>query len=414
MKNVKEFAIKIEGKDWEKALDDAYKAKKKDIKVDGFRKGSCPKDVYIKKFGIESLYMDAVDAAANEAFKKVMKDNDVHPVCQPQMDVTDINDKGVAFKFVIIEKPVVKLGDYKKLKVKKEDVSVSKEEIDAEIEALREKYADTEEDNDSEVEDGFTAIIDFEGKVDGEVLEGGTGANYPLQIGSNTFIPGFEEGLIGMKVGEERTLELKFPENYVDALKGKDVVFKVKLTGVKKRVLPELGPDFYADLGLEDIKTVNEFEKSISKELLAKKQHEADNKYIDALLKKACENMKIDINKEIIEDEVERILNQYTQQLQMQGLSLEQYLEFSKGSVEELKKQMEPEAENRIKARYLLEAIAAKEKIEVTKEEVEAELEKIAQMYGTSVDEVTKMLGDRELIADDLKMRRALDILKGN
>jgi len=414
MKNVKEYEIKIEGKEWEKALDDAFKAKQKDLKVEGFRKGKCPKDIYIKKFGVESLYMDAVDAAANTAFKQVLTDNDVHPVCQPQMDVTDINDQGVAFKFTIIEKPTVKLGEYKKLKVEKEEASVSAEEIEAEITALRDKYADTVEDNEATVENGYTAVIDFEGKVDGKILEGGTGANYPLQIGSNTFIPGFEDGLLGMKIGEEKELKLTFPKDYTDALKGKKVVFAVKIVGIKKRVLPELGPDFYQDLGMEDIKTEKEFEKAISKTLLDKKQAEADNKYIDALLKKACENMEVEINEEIIADEVERILNQYKQQLQMQGLSLEQYLEFTKGSVEDLKKMMTPEAEGRIKARYLLEAIAEKEKVEVSEEDVKAELEKIAQMYATTVEEVTNMLGDKEVIQDDLKMRKALDILKGN
>ena len=255
MKNVKEVELTIEGEEWSKALDKAFNNKKKDIKVDGFRKGSCPKDIYIKKFGIETLFMDAVDLVINDAYHKVLDDNKLNPVCEPKVDISHICENDVTFKFTVVEHPEVKLGKYQGLGIKKDEVTVTDEEIEHEISHLRERFADVVETTDGKLEVGDTAVINFEGFVDDKVLEGGKGENYPLEIGSNTFIPGFEDGLIGMSIGEEKTLNLKFPENYVEDLKNKDVKFNVKLVSIKKRILPELNEDFYKDLGDEDVKT---------------------------------------------------------------------------------------------------------------------------------------------------------------
>ncbi len=413
-KNIKEIEIKVEGKQWEESLDKAFNEKKKDLKMDGFRKGAVPKDVYIKKVGLESLYMDAVDFCINDAYKKVLEDNKLIPVTEPKVDISHICEKDVTFKFTVVEKPEVKLGDYKKLGVKKESPKVTKEEIADEIKSLRDKYADIIEDNDGKVTEGSTAVINFTGIVDGKELEGGKGEDYPLEIGSNTFIPGFETGLIGMKVNEEKVLNLKFPEEYVEDLKGKDVEFTVKVVGIKTRVLPELNEEFYKDLGFENVKTENELESEISKQLLQQKDTDAENRFVDELLRKATEKLEVDINEEIIEDELERILNQYRQQLQMQGLTLEQYLEFTQSDIDTLKKTMEPEAINRIKSRYLLEEIAAAEKIEIKPEEVETEIKTMAEMYGTTEEEFLNMIGDKEMVGYDLKMRKAIEILKDN
>ena len=219
MKNVKEFETKIEGKAWSDALDKSFKKERKDLKVDGFRKGNCPKDIYIKKFGIETLFMDAVDNCINDAYHKILDDNKLVPVCEPKVDIKNINADFVEFIFTVIERPEVKLGKYQKLGVKKEKVEVTDEEVEHELMHLKEKYADIVELDSGKVEKGFTAVINFSGVVDGKVLEGGTGENYPLEIGSNTFIPGFEDGLIGMEIGEEKVLKLKFPEEYVENLK---------------------------------------------------------------------------------------------------------------------------------------------------------------------------------------------------
>lgn len=414
MKNVKEFETKIEGKAWSDALDKAFNTKKKDLKVDGFRKGNCPKDIYIKKFGIETLFMDAVDNCINDAYHKILDDNKLVPVCEPKVDIKNINADFVEFIFTVIERPEVKLGKYQKLGVKKEKVEVTDEEVEHELMHLKEKYADIVELDSGKVEKGFTAVINFSGVVDGKVLEGGTGENYPLEIGSNTFIPGFEDGLIGMEIGEEKVLKLKFPEEYVENLKGKDVEFTVKVTGLKKRVLPEMNEDFFKDLGYENVKTEAELKKEIKKHLLEHKEADAENKYIDELLRKASANIEVEINPEIIENEQNRMIDDYRNNLKMQGLSLEQYLQFTKSSIEDLKKQIEPEATSRVKIRYLLEEVSKKENVEVTDEEVKEEVNRISTAYNVPENEVIDMIGGEEIIKADLKMRKAVDIIKEN
>lgn len=414
MKNVKEFTIKIEGSSWQEAIDKAFNNKKKDLKVDGFRKGQCPKDLYIKKFGIESLFMDAVDLSINEAYKTVINDNKLVPVCEPKVDVSDINKDAVTFVFTVIERPEVKLGKYKGLDVKKESAIVTDEEIEHEISHLMDQYADIVEVSDGVVEKGNTAVINFAGLVDGKPLEGGTGENYPLEIGSNTFIPGFEDGLVGMKTGEEKVLNLKFPEDYVDNLKGKEVEFTVKVTNIKKRILPELNEEFYKDLGYENVKTEAEFKEEVKKHLMEHKEANVNDQYVDALLKKASENLTVEVNEEIIAEEVNRMLNQYREQLKMQGLSLEQYLEFTKSNIDSLKKMMEPEAINRIKSRYLLEEISKKENITVSDDEVKEEIKRIAEVYQVSDADLINMVGGEEVIKYDLEMRKAIKILQEN
>ena len=412
MKNVKEVEVKVKGKEWEDALDKAYNKQKKDVKLDGFRKGSVPKDIFIKHFGIEVLFNDAVDFILNDIYQKTMKDNDVKPVIEPIIDVTHICDKDVTFKFTFIEKPEVKLGKYKGLGIKQESVSVSAEEIEKEIENLRNQYVDIVENNDGKVEDGNTVTIDFKGKVDGKELEGGNGENYPLEIGSNTFIKGFEKGLIGMKVGEEKVLNLKFPEDYVENLKGKEVEFTVKVNGIKQRILPELNEEFYKDLGYENIKTKNEFESEISAKLLEQKKVAAENDYIEELIKKASDNLKVEINPEIINDEADRVLKQHDQMLQMQGLNLDSYLKMTGKTMDDMKKMVEPEATYRVKARYLLEEISAAEKIEVTDKEVDEEIKKISELYGMTEEEVINAFQGKDIVKYDIEMRKAIEILK--
>lgn len=414
MKNVKEIEFKVEGKKWDDLLDKAFKKKSKDTQVDGFRKGNCPKEVFIKKFGIESLYMEASEIALDEAYKDVIAENKLHPVCPGKVDITSVNEKGITYKFTIIEKPEVKLGKYTKLGVKKEKVEVTEEEVNHEIEHLRSHYADVVEETEGEALKGDTAVIDFEGFVDGEKLEGGSGANYPLELGTNTFIPGFEDGVIGMKVGEEKELNLKFPEDYVENLKGKDVLFKVKLNLIKKRVLPEIDEEFFKDLGYDDVKDEAGLKEKVKADLLTHKEEDAENKYLDELIGKAVENLEVEINPEIIEDEKERMIDDYRRELSMQGISLEQYLEFTKGNLETLKKNIEPQAIARIKTRYLLEGVVEKENLTVTDDEVKAEVKRLAEMYGTTEEEITTHIGDSEVIGYDLKMRKALDFLKEN
>lgn len=412
-KNVHEIEIKLD-KEWISALDATFKKKNKETKIDGFRKGAAPKDVYLKHFGIESLYMDAVDACISVAYKKVLDENKLVPVVEPKVDVTGISDSNVIFKFTIVTKPEVTLGEYKNLKVKKEKVTVSDDEIKHEIDHLREHLADVVVKEDGEVAEGDTAVIDFTGFVDGKELDGGKGENFPLEIGSHSFIPGFEEGLVGLKAGEEKTLELKFPENYIEDLKGKDVTFKVKVNEVKMRVLPDVNEDFFKDLGYDDVKTEAELKEKIKEEIKHQKEHHAEDEFIDKCLEAAAKNMKVDINEEIIEDEVHRMIDEYARQLQMQGMNINDYYKMTGTTEADLHKMMAPEAEKRVKYRYLIEGIAEAEDLKFTEEEIKARADEMAKQFGVSQEELIKAYGSMDIIEYDLRMHKALEILKEN
>ncbi len=414
MKNVFEIEITVKGEAWEKALDKAYKKKNKEAKIEGFRKGTAPKDIYIKKMGIETLYMDAVDAVMDDAYKEALAKEKVTPIIEPNVDILKIDKDAVTFKFKIITKPEITMGDYKNLKVKKEKAEVSKEEINEEITKLKNQLAEIVPKESGKVVKGNTAVIDFEGFVDGKSLEGGKGENFPLEIGSNTFIPGFEDGVIGMEIGETKELNLKFPEDYVAELKGKEVLFKVTVKEIKERIIPEVNEDFYKDLGFEDIKTEEEFENEVKNVILERKNADIDDKFIDDCLEAASKNLKVELNPEIIDDEVHRMIHQFEEQIRMQGIKLEDYMRIAGLTHEKLHEQMEPEAIKRIKYRYMLEYIADKENIDFTKEEVTAKTKEMADNYGISVEELLKAYGSDEVVKYDMKMHKALEIIKEN
>ena len=414
MKNVSEITITMEGEAWQKALDKSFKKRNKEVKIDGFRKGSAPKDIYIKNFGLESLFMDAVDFVMDEAYKKALEEAKSMPVVEPKLDIEEINENKVTFKFTIISKPEVTLGEYKNLGLKKEKAKVSKEELDAEIKRIRDQFAEIAPKEDGAVEVGDTAVIDFEGFVDGKSLDGGKGENYPLEIGSHTFIPGFEEGVVGMHLDETKELKLKFPDDYVENLKGKEVTFNVTVREIKQRIIPELNEDFYQDLGYDNIKTEEEFTKEVEKVLLDRKNAEIEDEFVEKCLDKASSNMKVEINPEIIDDEVHRMIHQFEEQLRMQGIKLEDYMAITGMTHEKLHEQMEPEATKRIKYRYLLEAIADKENIDFTDEEVAAKSKEMAENYGITEEELLKAYGSRDIVKHDMKMHKAIEILKDN
>ncbi len=414
MKNVKEIEIKLNKEEWTDILKKAFNKKKKDIQIDGFRKGSVTWDLFLKKIGIETLYSEGVDIALDDYYDKALKEADIVPVVPANVDIKEINQDGLTIVYKFISKPEIKLGEYKNLGIKKEKAKVTKEEINEELENLRNRFAEIIVKENGSVVKGNTAVIDFKGVVDGEVLEGGTGENYPLEIGSNTFIPGFEDGIVGMKVGETKDLNLKFPENYTDSLKNKDVVFTVTLKEIKERVLPEVNEDFYKDLGYDDVKTKEELEEKIKEHLLEHKNQDVENKYLDEIIKKAVSNMEVEINDEIIHEEIHRMINQYSEQLKQQGLSLEQYLEFTKSTMENLEEQMKEPAIERIKERYLLESVSEKENITVTKKEVEEDIKKVSEMYQMESDEFLEAIGGFEVMEYDSKMRKTLEFLKNN
>ena len=414
-KNVKEITIKIEGKEWEDALDKAFEKANKKVKIDGFRQGKAPKEVFIKKYGEESLFMDAADLVLQPAYQKMLDENkDVEIVAQPEVALKSISKDGVEFVFTITTKPEVKLGKYKKLGVKKEKVEVTKEEIESALNETLNRYAENVV-KEGKVENGDIAIIDFEGFKDGVAFEGGKGENYSLTIGSNTFIPGFEEKIIGMSKDEEKDINVTFPEDYhSEDLKGQKVVFKVKVNEIKTTKIPELDKDFFEDLAMEGIDSKESLEKQLEENIKAHKEQHAEDHYIDELLKKGIENMEVDIPEAMINEELDRMIRQYEENLKMQGLTLEQFYQFTNSDEAALKDQMKEEAEKRVASRLLLEAIKVEEKIEIADDEAKKEAEELAKKYNMEKDEFLKLFGGIEMVKYDMEMRRAIEILKEN
>lgn len=414
MENIKEINIKVEGKEWEEALDKAFVKANAKAKIDGFRPGKAPKEVFLKKYGKEALYMDAADIVLDGAYRKVFEDNkDLNIVAQPEIGLKSIDEKGVEFTFKLTLKPEVKLGKYKGLNVKKDSVKVTKEEVEHEIEHLRSHYAENVV-KEGKVENGDIAIIDFEGFKDGKAFDGGKGENYSLTIGSNTFIPGFEDQIIGMTKGEEKDINVTFPEDYhSEELKGQSVVFKVKVNEIKEVKIPELDKDFFEDLGMEGIDSKESLEAQVKENIKARRDADAENKYIDELLEAAAKNVEVDIPDVMISEEQDRILRQYEENLKMQGLTLEQFYQFTNSDETALKEQMKDEATKRVTYRLMLEAIAKAEKIEITDEKANEEAETLAKRYQMPVDEFLKAFGGIEMIKYDLEMRGAIDVLKG-
>ena len=410
--NVHEVIVKIEGVEWTEALDKAFKSKQKDAKVDGFRKGKVPRNIYEKHYGKESLFFPAAEEVLQSAYAKAMEESNLIPVVQPSVDIKDISDKGVEFTFKIITKPEVKIKNYKGLGIKPEEIKVTKDEIDHEIGHLLEEYTElvTKE---GEIKNGDVAVIDFEGFKDGKPFDGGKGENYSLEIGSNTFIPGFEEQVIGMKTGEEKDLTVSFPEDYgVEDLKGQPVIFKVKVNEIKEKVTRELDKEFFEDLAMEGVHSKETLEKEVEKNIKAQKEADNENKYIDHLLEEVAKNVEVDIPQEMVDEETTRLLGRFEQQMAMQGISLDIYYQFTKSSEEDLRKQMDKEAYQNVLYRLMLEEIMNLEKIEVSQEEASKEAEELAKKYKMDKEDFLKQFGGLEMIQYDLEMHKVIDLLQ--
>lgn len=411
-KNVHEITIKIEGEEWKKALDKAFNDKKRDAVVDGFRKGKVPRDVYEKHYGKESLFIPAADYVLQDAYMKVMEENKLVPVVQPDVNLGGIDEDGVEFVFKIITKPEVNVKKYKGLKIEKEKVEVTKEEIEHELSHVLEKYTELVT-KDGKVESGNVAVIDFEGFKDGVAFEGGKGENYSLEIGSNTFIPGFEDQVIGMKVGEEKDINLTFPEDYgAKDLAGAAVVFKVKVNEIKEKQTRELDEEFFEDLGMEGVDSKEKLEKEIEESIKARKEMDAENNYVDKILEEVSKNVEVDIPEEMVNEEIDRLMKRFEENMRMQGISLDLYYQFSRTTEADLRNQLEKEAYSNVLYRLMLEEIMTLEKIEVTEEEVEKEAASLAEKYQMEKEEFLKQFGGLDMIQYDLEMRKTIDSLK--
>ena len=412
-KNIKEINVTIEGEKWQKAIDKAYDKVSKKVKIDGFRPGKAPKDIFLKKYGKENLLVEAADSCMQDAYMDILKDNEgIEIVAQPKVEIKGVSDEKLELMFTLILKPEVKLGKYTGLGVKKEEAKVTKKEIEESIDHMRSHYAENVT-KDGKVANGDIAIIDFEGFKDGVAFAGGKAENYSLTIGSNSFIPGFEEQIIGMKKGEEKELNLTFPEDYhAEELKGAPVVFKVKVNEIKEVKVPELDKDFFEDLGMEGIDSKEALEKQVEENIKTRKESELENKYLDELLEAAAKNTEVDIPDAMIEEEIDRMLKQYEENLNMQGITLEQFYKFTNSDEKALRDQMKEEAGKRVKFRLMLEEIAKAEKIDMSDKDAEKEAEELASKYQMTKDEFLKQFGGLEMVKYDYKMRQAMETLK--
>ncbi|WHX85504.1 trigger factor [Bacillus paralicheniformis] len=409
------LTVEVDADTFNKALDDAFKKVVKQVSIPGFRKGKVPRGLFEQRFGVEALYQDALDILLPVEYPKAVEEAGIEPVDRPEIDVEKI-EKGenLIFTAKVTVKPEVKLGEYKGLGIEKDDTAVTDEDVQNELKSLQERQAELVVKEDGKVEEGDTVALDFEGFVDGEAFEGGKAENYSLEVGSGSFIPGFEDQLVGLEAGAEKDVEVTFPEEYhAEELAGKPAVFKVKIHEIKAKELPELNDEFAKDVD-EEVETLAELTEKTKKRLEEAKENEADAKLREELVVKAAENAEADIPQAMIDTELDRMMKEFEQRLQMQGMNLELYFQFSGQDENALKEQMKEDAEKRVKSNLTLEAIAKAENLQVTDEEVEEELSKMAEAYNMPVENIKQAIGSTEGMKEDLKVRKAIDFLVEN
>ena len=415
-KNMAKLTIEASAEDLEKAIEQAYQKQKKQISIPGFRKGKVPRQMVEKMYGKEVFYEDAANALIPDAYDKALEECEEDIVSSPKIEVTQIEaGKPFIFTATVALKPEVKLGKYKGVKVDKIDTTVTDEEVDAEINKERENNARNITVEDRPVKDGDMTTLDFEGFVDGVAFEGGKGENYPLTIGSGAFIPGFEEQLVGAEIGKEVEVKVTFPEDYqAENLKGKDAVFKCTIKEIKEKQLPELDDEFASEVS--EFETLAEYKEDIKKNLTEKKEKDAKNAKEDAAIQAAVEASEMEIPEAMLETQQRQMVDEFAQRITMQGLSMEQYFQFTGTNYQQMVEQVKPQAEERIKSRLVLEAIAKAENIEVTEEDYEKELETMADVYQMELDKVKELMGEREKknIMQDLAVRKAAEFVAEN
>ena len=415
-KNMAKLTIEVAAEEVEKALQVAYMKEKGKISIPGFRKGKVPRQMIEKMYGPAVFYEDAANTLIQDNYPSAVDESGIDIVSRPTIDVVQI-EKGKSFIFTaeVAVRPEVKLGKYLGVQVTKIDTSVSDDEVAAELEKEREKNARTVTVTDRAVQNGDTAVIDFEGFVDGVAFEGGKGENHPLEIGSHSFIDTFEDQLVGKNAGDEVDVNVTFPEQYQAAeLAGKPALFKVKIHEVKAKELPELNDEFAQDASEFD--TLEEYKADLKKHLEEQKENDAKRTKEDEAIQKIIDKSSMDIPEAMLDTQCENMINEFAQRIAQSGLSMEQYMQFSGLTLDKLKEQVRPEAETRIKSSLVLEQIAKDENIEVTDDEINAEVEKMAAAYGMEADKLKEYMGDseKESIARDLKVTKAVDLIMEN
>ena len=415
-KNMAKLTIEVAAEEVEKALQAAYMKEKGKISIPGFRKGKVPRQMIEKMYGPAVFYEDAANTLIQDNYPSAVDESGIDIVSRPTIDVVQI-EKGKSFIFTaeVAVRPEVKLGKYLGVQVTKIDTSVSDDEVAAELEKEREKNARTVTVTDRAVQNGDTAVIDFEGFVDGVAFEGGKGENHPLEIGSHSFIDTFEDQLVGKNAGDEVDVNVTFPEQYQAAeLAGKPALFKVKIHEVKAKELPELNDQFAQEASEFD--TLEEYKADLKKHLEEQKENDAKRTKEDEAIQKIIDKSSMDIPEAMLDTQCENMINEFAQRIAQSGLSMEQYMQFSGLTLDKLKEQVRPEAETRIKSSLVLEQIAKDENIEVTDDEINAEVVKMAAAYGMDADKLKEYMGDseNESIARDLKVTKAVDLIMEN
>jgi trigger factor len=415
-KNMMKLVIESTPEEFEAAVKKAYEKNKNKLNIQGFRKGKAPYAIVVKMYGKEIFYEDAANIIIPDAYEAAAKECGFEIVSRPEIDVTQIGgDQPFVFTATVAKKPEVTLGEYKGLEAAKTEIAATDEEIDAEIKKEQEKNAKEINIEDRAIEEGDTATIDYEGFVDGVAFEGGKGENHPLVIGSHSFIPGFEEGLIGKKLGEECDVEVTFPEEYHAAeLAGKAAVFKCKVNKITAKELPEIDDEFASEVS--DYDTLAEYRESIAKTICEKKEADAKTERENELVKKAIENATMEIPDAMIDASARQMGEEFAQRLQMQGMNIGQYFQYTGLTAEKYLETLKPQAKNRIETRLVLEAIAKAENLEISEEEVDAEMQKMADQYSMELAKVKEIFGDEELeqLKQDLAVQKAITVLVDN
>lgn len=396
----------------EKGLKQAFDKVKKNLNVPGFRKGKVSRQVFNRMYGEEALYEDALNAVLPEVYEAAIKESGIDPVSQPKIDVESMN-KGEDWVVTaeVTVKPEVKLGEYKNLTVEKQEREVTDEDVENRLKTEQEKQAELVIKEDEVAENGDTVVIDFEGFKDGVTFEGGKGENYSLELGSNSFIPGFEDQLIGKKAGEEVEVNVTFPEDYqAEDLAGQAVVFKVKVHEVKGKELPELDDDFAKDVD-ESVETLTELKEKYRNELTEAKETAATEAKDEAAIRQAVDNAEIiDLPHVMVHDEVHRSMDEFLNNMKRQGIEPEMYYQLTGTTEDDLHKQFEGEAEVRTKTNLVIEAVAVAEKIEASQEEIDNEINELSEQYNMPIDQVKRFLTE-DMLKHDIKMKKAVELI---
>lgn len=407
-----ELKVDIEGDVWQNAQKKAFNKLAKDVQLPGFRKGKAPLDLVKKQIAEQNILVEAVESIAQEALDLGLEEHKLNPITRPELGMDAISTEKVSVKFTFEVLGEVTLGEYKNLGITKEVATVTPEEVEAKLEGLRAQFAELVLKEEGSVEHKDTAIIDFEGFKDGVAFDGGKGENFSLEIGSNTFIPGFEDALVGMKSGEEKDVTLTFPENYqAEHLAGQEVVFKVKVNEIKSKQLPALNDDFAKEVNQKDIDSLDALKAKFETDILADKAKKAEDDYNNALLTRVVESSTLEVPSVLVDDETQTMLEDFANRLQQQGFSLKQYTEITGQTEDDLRAQMRIDAEGKVKVRLVLDAVAKAENISVTHEEIDNEYKTIAETYQMDLERV-KQLAPEGTIAYDLRLRKAYDVIR--